>query len=124
MDAHVLLHRSRTVKFEHEQFRVALESFRGAVLSTVDLITDVYMTVQFFHTGRESYGRTNAWLIGIMIFIQITRAYANNSKKLSGFFRDAFCILIGFKPALDAYKVGPGAEQERHQLMEPLLEMS
>ena len=102
-----------------------LRVFGGAVLSTVDLTTDVYMTYQFFNTeGEEGYGRTNALLIGLTMFIQILISYAQNSKAMKHFFQDTVCILIGFKPALDAYKVGSGAEQEDHQLFSPLTEMT
>ena len=106
-------------------FGLKLRVFGGAVLSTVDLITDIYMTVQFFITeGQESYGRTNAVLIGLTMTIQIFLAYAQNSKSMKHFFQDTICILTGFKPALDAYKVGSGAEQEDYQVINPLLEMS
>ena len=103
------------------RFRV----FGGAVLSTVDLITDIYMTYQFFNTeGEEGYGKTNAVLIGLTMFMQLIVTYAQNSKSKKHFFQDAICILIGFKPALDAYRVGSGAEQEDHQTVDPLMEMT
>ncbi|GMH96532.1 hypothetical protein TrVE_jg14448 [Triparma verrucosa] len=61
-----------------------LRVFAGALLSTVDLITDVYMTIKFFITdGQEGFGRVTAWLIGLTIFFQILVGYANNSKKLT-----------------------------------------
>ena len=106
-------------------FGLRLRVFGGALLSTVDLITDVYMTVQFFYTeGQEGYGTTNAILIGSTMFVQLVLAYAQNKKKLSFFFQDFVAILTGFKPALDAYKVGSGAEQEEHQKLSPLHEMT
>ncbi|GMH81317.1 hypothetical protein TL16_g08891 [Triparma laevis f. inornata] len=49
-------------------------------------------------------------------------AYTQNSKKLSLLAQDTFCILVGFKPALDAHRVDPGAEMEDHQVMPPLQE--
>jgi len=101
-----------------------LRVFGGALLSTVDLVTDVYMTVQFFNTpGEEGYGKTNAVLIGLTLFIQLIVAYSQNSTS-KHFFQDAFFILTGFKPALDAYRVGSGAEQEDHQTFAPLMEMT
>ena len=105
-------------------FGLHLRVFGGAVLSTVDLIIDVYMAVQFYSTGSEGYGTTNVILIGTTMIVQLIAAYGNNSKKLSHFFQDAFCILIGFKPALDAYRVGSGAEKSEHQAFEPLAEMT
>ncbi|GMH86654.1 hypothetical protein TrST_g13924 [Triparma strigata] len=106
-------------------FGLRLRVFGGALLSTIDLITDVYMTVKFFNTeGQEGYGMTNAWLIGLTMIFQILIAYVQNGKKASSFFHDLFCILTGFKPALDAYRVGSGAEQEDHHRIAPMAEMT
>ena len=33
-------------------------------------------------------------------------------------------MLIGFKPALDAYRVASGAEQEKGQILDPVTEMT
>ncbi|GMH92472.1 hypothetical protein TrST_g1906 [Triparma strigata] len=97
----------------------------GALLSMVDLATDIYMTFQFLNTaGQESYGRTSALLIGLTLAIHIFLADAQNKKSSPHFFLDTFCILIGFKPALDAYRVGSGADKLDHQLMPPLMEMT
>ena len=105
-------------------FGLKLRVLGGAVLSMVDLITDIYMTVQFSTTeGQEGYGRINAWLIGLTMFFQILLSYLQNSKKPSIFFQDTFFTLIGFRPALDAYRVGSGSEQGDHHLMPPLQEI-
>ena len=102
-----------------------LRVFEGALLSTIDLITDIYMTVQFFNTeGQEGYGRMNTWLIGLTMLCQVVAAYAQNSKKPSMFLKDAICVLTGFKPALDAYRVGSGQEKEDHQTVSPLQQMT
>ncbi|GMH78487.1 hypothetical protein TrST_g4778 [Triparma strigata] len=106
-------------------FGLRLRVFAGALLSTIDLVTDVYMTIKFFNTdGQEGYGKINAWLIGLTMFCQILIGYANNSKKPSHLVKDALAILVGFKPALDAYRVGSGSEQEDHQIFPPLQDMS
>ena len=102
-----------------------LRVFGGALLSTIDLITDIYMTYRFFNEeGQEGYGKSNAILIGLTMFIQVLLSYGQNSKSMKHFFRDAICTLIGFKPALDAYRVGSGAVQEDHHVVDPLMEMS
>lgn len=56
--------------------------------------------------------------------MQIFVSYVQNSKKMSAFFKDAFFILIGFKPALDAYRVSAGIEQDEHQYFPSLQEMA
>lgn len=72
------------------------------MLSTVNLITDVYRTVQFFNReGQEGYVKTNAILIGLTMTVQIYFVYAQNSKKLRLFCQDLAAILSGFKPALE-----------------------
>lgn len=102
-----------------------LRVFGGALLSTIDLITDVYMTFRFFNTtGEEGYGKTNAILIGLTMFMQLTISYCQNSKSTRHLIQDVICVLTGFKPALDAYRVGSGAEQEDHHVIDPLSEMS
>ncbi|GMI00460.1 hypothetical protein TrLO_g11380 [Triparma laevis f. longispina] len=67
--------------------------------------------VQFFLTGREGYRTTNAILIGSTMIVELLIAYGQKKKKSSDFLRDAIATLTGFKPALDAYKVGSGAEK-------------
>lgn len=63
-------------------FGLKLRVFGGALLSTVDLITDIYMTVQFFNTdGEEHFGRINTWLIGLTMFLQVFVSFLQNSKK-------------------------------------------
>lgn len=106
-------------------FGLKLRVFGGALLSTVDLITDVYMTVQFFNTdGQEHFGRTNAWLIGLTILFQIVLAYAQNSKNFPHFLQDTLAILFGFKLALDAFRASSGAEGAEYQVVSPLTEMT
>ena len=73
-------------------FGLRLRVFGGAVLSMTDLITDVYMTVKFFNTeGQEGYGMTNAWLIGLTMFIQIIVVYVQKMEgNCQAFFKTYF----------------------------------
>ena len=38
--------------------------------------------------------------------------------------KEAFPVLIGFKPAVDAYNIAKGKKQENGQSIDPLTEMS
>ncbi|GMH93685.1 hypothetical protein TrVE_jg2061 [Triparma verrucosa] len=106
-------------------FGLRLRVFGGAVLSTVDLITDIYMTLQFFNTeGQRDFGKTSAWLIGITMLFQIILSYGQNHKQMKHVFADTLAVLVGFKPALDAYRVGSGMEKADFQVISPLLEMT
>ena len=102
-------------------FRVSV----GAILSTVDLASDVYMTALFFSTpGLEGYGRTNAVFIGLTMLVQIMVACVQNSSKPSTFLKEVLIVLTGLKPAADAWKVGSGVEKEEHHSFSPLTEMT
>ena len=58
--------------FNTSNLGLRLRVVGGAVLSTVDLVTDIYMAVQFFNTDdQEHFGRINAWLIGLTMLFQI-----------------------------------------------------
>ncbi|GMH79500.1 hypothetical protein TL16_g08167 [Triparma laevis f. inornata] len=108
-------------------FGLKLRVFGGALLSTIDLITDAYMTFDFFSNENEdqaSFGRLSAAFIGLTMLIQIIISYGQNHKKTSYFVQDAFYVLIGFKSALDAYRVGSGLEREDHHVLSPLHEMT
>ena len=56
--------------------------------------------------------------------IQILTNYGQNNRKLGVFARETAVILSGFKPAVDAYRVGAGKEKEEHQTVSPLAEMT
>ncbi|GMH64698.1 hypothetical protein TrST_g10111 [Triparma strigata] len=123
-DGDIYIKTEYTFNLNTSNFGLRLRVFGGAVLSMVDLITDIYMTVKFFNTeGQEGYGRINVWLIVLTMTFQILVSYLQNSKKPSVFIQDTFFTLIGFRPALDAYRVGSGSEQEDHHLLNPLTEM-
>jgi len=97
----------------------------GAVLSTVDLVSDVYMTAYFLSTpGLESYGHTNATLIGLTLIGQLFVVHVQNGSKPAKFLKEALMVFVGLKPAYDAWKIGSGAEKEEHQVMSPLDELS
>jgi hypothetical protein len=97
----------------------------GATLSTVDLASDVYMTNLFLSTkGMVGYGKTNATILGVTMGIQMIVSCVQNQGKPRAFLKDAAIISVGAKPAYDAWKVGSGAEQEDHQVWNPLTEMT
>ena len=106
-------------------FGLVLRASVGAILSTVDLASDVYITALFFTTpGLEGYGRTKAVFIGLTMLLQIIVAYIQNCSKRSTFLKEALSILTGLKPAADSWKIGSGAEKEEHHSFNPLTEMT
>jgi hypothetical protein len=97
----------------------------GAVLSTVDLVSDVIVTYRFLITpALVGYGHMNVTLIGLTMGTQVVLAYAQHSSKLSLFLKESAIVLLGLKPAWDAYLIGTGAEKKEHSKFDPFMEMS
>jgi hypothetical protein len=102
-------------------FRVTV----GAVTSIFDLLTDVYVTYMFW--SDKKYGYFNASLASLMVSIGIQMLVVWGQNKKLGVkrvLREWFPILIGFKPAVDAYRVAKGEKQEAGQATDALTELS
>ena len=102
-------------------FGPVLRASVGAILSTVDLASDVYITALFFTTRVWA---NKLVFIGLTMLLQIIVAYIQNCSKRSTFLKEALSILTGLKPAADSWKIGSGAEKEEHHSFNPLTEMT
>ena len=81
----------------------------GAVLSTVDAVTDIYVISTYYHS-EELYGKANAMLAMLLgnIFLQIGFVLIYPKKKNMGwstFFKEVFITLLFLRPAVDAYRI-------------------
>ena len=97
----------------------------GAITSMADLLTDVYVTYMFW--SDEKYGYFKASLASLIGVHWDSNVYCLGTKQKLGMKRVAeewFPILIGFKPAVDAYRVAKGAKQEIGAAGDPMLEMT
>jgi hypothetical protein len=97
----------------------------GAITSMTDLLTDVYVTYMFWSDEKYGYFKASLASLVASIGFQIFCVWLQN-KRLGMFrvLREWFPILIGFKPAVDAYRVAKGAKQEAGTPFDPMLEMS
>merc|ERR1711871_729087 len=98
----------------------------GAVTSMLDLATDIYVTASFNGVeGKEGYFQASLASLTVSMGIQLIFIWGQNKRigwKTVG--KESIPVLIGFKPALDAYRVAAGVEQEKGQTFDPMLEMS
>jgi hypothetical protein len=97
----------------------------GAITSMADLLTDVYVTYMFWDDKKDGYFKASLASLAVSIGIQMFGAWVQN-KKL-GMLRvvsEWLPILIGFKPAVDAYRVAKGEKQKAGQAMDALAELS
>ncbi|GMI41984.1 hypothetical protein TrCOL_g13771 [Triparma columacea] len=97
----------------------------GAVTSMTDLLTDVYVTYMFRSDRKYGYFKASLASLAVSIGIQILFVWAQNKKLgMKRVLRELIPILIGFKPAVDAYRVATGAKQKVGTAMDPMLEMT
>jgi hypothetical protein len=90
-----------------------------------DLLTDVYVTYMFW--SNEKYGYFKASLASLMASIgfQMLAVWGQNRKLgTKRVLKEWFPILIGFKPAVDAYRVAKGGKQGAGQALDALTELT
>jgi hypothetical protein len=97
----------------------------GAITSMADLLTDVYVTYMFWSDEKYGYFKASLASLATCIGIQMFCTWVQNTKLgVLRVLREWFPILIGFKPAVDAYRVAKGEKQKAGQTMDALTEMS
>jgi hypothetical protein len=100
----------------------------GAVLSMSDLLTDVYVTYKFWSDeSDEKYGYFKASLASFVVSIglQMIAVWAQNRKLgMKRVLREWIPIFLGYKPAVDAYRVATGAKQEVGVAVDPMFELT
>jgi hypothetical protein len=97
----------------------------GAITSMIDLLTDVYVTYMFWRDKKYGYFKASLASLVVSIGIQMLFVWGQNRKLgMTRVIREWFPILIGFKPAVDAYRVATGTKQEVGTAMDPMFEMS
>jgi hypothetical protein len=96
----------------------------GAITSMADLLTDVYVTYMFWIDGKEGYFKISLASLLVSCWIQLLAVWIQNRKLgMMRVLKEWFPILLGYKPAIDAYRVATGAKQEAGLAVNPMFEM-
>jgi hypothetical protein len=98
--------------------------FVGAALSTLDLITDVQVIVDYLNTpGKETFAHQLTIMVGTCLLFQLLCVWVQRRKgpkvKMA---QEMLIVLTALKPGLDAYKVAKGEEQSVGSIMDPATE--
>jgi hypothetical protein len=97
----------------------------GAITSMADFLTDVYVTYMFLRDEKEGYFKASFASLMVSMGIQMLAVWLQNRKLgINRVVLECFPILIGFKPAVDAYRVATGAKQEIGATVDPMIEMT
>jgi hypothetical protein len=97
----------------------------GAITSMTDLLTDVYVTYMFWSGKKYGYFKASLASLVASIGIQIFTVWVQNRKMgMKRVVMEWIPILLGYKPAVDAYRVANGAKQEVGAVYDPAFEMA
>ena len=97
----------------------------GALTSMADLLTDVYVTYMFWSDEKYEYFKASLASLVVSVGIQMFTVWLQNKKLgMKRVLREWFPILIGFKPAVDAYRVAKGEKQEAGQALDAMAELT
>ena len=85
----------------------AVRLFGGALLSTFDLITDIYMIWTYYATGENAFAIASLISLFTNIIIQLALVYFQyrNHPSKSRIFTEMLYVLFAVKPGVDAYRV-------------------
>jgi hypothetical protein len=90
-----------------------------------DLLTDLYVTSMFWHDKKYGYFKASFTSLVVSIGLQILIIFLQNRKLgMTRVLREWIPILLGYKPAVDAYRVATGAKQEVGTALDPMVEMT
>jgi hypothetical protein len=100
--------------------------FVGAALSTVDMVTDVKVIVDYLNTpGKEAYAYPLMGMVGTCLFFQLLLVFMQTRKASKAkMAKEVLIVLSGLKPGFDAYQVAKGAEQNANAVMDPATELA
>ena len=98
--------------------------FIGAALSTADLITDIIITYTFWKDGKEIFYKSSIAMLGTSMLLTLLIVCLQNRKLgIKRVLHEMIPVVVGLKPALDAYRVASGTNQEEGQPFTPIGEM-
>jgi hypothetical protein len=97
----------------------------GAITSMTDLLTDVFVTYMFWRGKKYGYFKASLASLIVSMGIQMLVILGQNRKLgMTRVLREWIPILLGYKPAVDAYRVATGAKQEVGTVGDPMTEMT
>ena len=99
----------------------------GAALSTIDLVTDIYITYMFWKERGEKgiFFRCSMMMLIVSVMLMVSITILQHHKRgLKRVSIEVFPVILGLKPAVDAFRVASCAKIEEGQIFEPLVEMA
>ena len=94
----------------------------GAALSTFDTISDVLMIIKYTAEGRTGFAKVLLASIATTLALQLFIVYIQTRKKPSAMVKEVAITVLLLKPAVDAWRVAVGKEEEDYHTFDPKVE--
>jgi hypothetical protein len=110
---------------ESVSWGLKMRLYTGAGLSTMDLLSDVYMIYTYATTGQQGTATSLAIMVGLCLLAQFFLVWVQAHKgPRRVMLKEMLIVLSGMKPGWDAARVANGAEQSEHAAMNPVIELT
>jgi hypothetical protein len=99
--------------------------FTGAGLSTLDLLTDLFMIYRFATTRQQGAALSLAIMVGLCLLTQLALVWVQSHKRPRRvMLQEMLIVLSGMKPGIDAKRVADGNEQAENAAISPDFELA
>ncbi|GMI19234.1 hypothetical protein TeGR_g13668, partial [Tetraparma gracilis] len=98
--------------------------YTGAGLSTMDLISDVFMIYTYATTGYQGTALSLAVMVGLCVGVQLITTFlqTRNAPRVV-MIKEMLSVLSGVASGIHAMRVANGADQSEHAAMHPEMEL-
>jgi hypothetical protein len=109
---------------ESVSWGLKMRLYMGAGLSTMDMLSDMYMIYQYATTGQQGTALSLAIMVGLCLLGQLLLVFLSKRKAPKRtLIKEILIVLSGIAPGIHAMRVANGAEQEEHAAVAPELEL-
>jgi hypothetical protein len=110
---------------ESVSWGLKMRLYTGAGLSTMDLISDLYMIYFYSSTGQQGTATSLAIMVGLCLLTQLILVWVQNHKgPRRVMLKETLIVLTGIAPGIHAMRVANGHEQAEHAGIHPDTELA
>jgi hypothetical protein len=110
---------------ESVSWGLKMRLYTGAGLSTMDLISDLFMIYTYATTNQEGTALSLTIMVGLCLLGQMFAVFCNTNKgPRRVMLKEMLIVLSGMKPGIDAKRVADGNKKAEHAVVDPDLELT
>jgi hypothetical protein len=110
---------------ESVSWGLKMRLYTGAGLSTMDLLSDMFMIYTYATTGQQGTALSLAIMVGLCLLGQLFLVWAQTHKgPRRVMLKEMLIALSGMKPGIDAKRVADGNERGKHAAINPDIELT